>query len=224
MENQEEIWKDILNWEGIYQVSNLGNIRSLDRNIPNYSLNGRLLKGRLRKPLIIKGKYISINLADKKTARFTRNSVHRFVAEAFIENPYNKPCVNHKDGNKHNNKAENLEWCTYEENNKHARETGLLKPVKMSEELKKRLSIINKGGKNLKEWQKNNKEKIIKNALAASLSQVKKVNQMDKNMVFIKQWSSIMEASRATNASASCIVKCAKGKLNTSGGYKWQYA
>jgi hypothetical protein len=178
MENKE-IWKDIVGWEGLYIVSNLGNIRSLDRKVASGRPGeGRLMKGKERKPLLNKG-YLSINLIDKKTGKSTRNSVHRFVAEAFIPNPDNKLTVNHIDGNKSNNTISNLEWATYSENAAHAIKTGLKKNFKMTDEQKKHLSIIAKkrskeGNCSLRKWQKNNKSKVVEMALLASKIAAKK--------------------------------------------------
>ena len=219
-----EIWKDIVGWEGLYEVSNLGNIRSADRVIAGPNPCGRRIKGRLRKTLIARG-YVSINLLDKKTGRSTRNSVHRFMAEAFIPNPENKPEVNHKNGIKHDNRLENLEWVTRSENSLHAWETGLVKKRFRTEEQKQKMKIASKDRhKNLLGWKNKNKDKMKEMALAASLSQVKKVNQLSKDGTFIKQWGSLTEASKGTNSPLSTISKCAKGKLETSGGFRWQYA
>jgi hypothetical protein len=223
MSNTKEIWKDVVGWEGIYLVSDIGNIRSLERKIASGNKSGRLIKGRIRKLLITEGKYISINLIDKANSRSTRNSVHVFVAKAFIDNPINLTEVNHKDGNKHNNKVDNLEWCTRKENVKHAKDTGLLRPRKFSEKQKLEMAEKAKSYMHLKDWQKNNKDKMKKMALSASLGQVKKVNQFNKDGVFIKQWFSIAEASRLTNATQTGISKCVKIKQETSGGFKWKY-
>lgn len=108
MENQTEIWKDIVGYEGKYQVSNYSRVKSL----------GRYIKGRV-------GNYVFRNekilIPDKSSGyfrvRFDRwFSVHRLVAIAFIDNPHNKTCVNHKDENKLNNTLSNLEWLTHREN------------------------------------------------------------------------------------------------------------
>jgi len=113
------------------------------------------------------------------------------------------------------------------ENNRHAWETGLKKAKPHTEEAKQRMREASKGKqveKHLELWKKNNMDKVREQALRASLSQVKKVNQLSKDGTFIKQWGSLTEASKGTNSPLSTISKCAKGKLETSGGFRWQYA
>lgn len=97
----EEIWKNIKEYD-IYEVSNLGNVRNKITNKQLYYSNSN--NGYLRVGLF-------------KDHKRTMYSIHRLVAETFIDNPENKPCINHKDCNKKNNKVDNLEWCTYKENN-----------------------------------------------------------------------------------------------------------
>lgn len=120
-----EIWKDIKDYEGMYQVSNLGNIKALDREV--YSLwNNRIVKGKMRKPTYDKDNYLLISLSKEgKTRTF---KVHRLVAEAFIPNPEEKPTVNHINGKKDDNRIENLEWATDKEQMKHCREVLGWKP------------------------------------------------------------------------------------------------
>lgn len=102
-----EIWKDIEGYEGLYQISNLGNVKSL-----NYNHTG--LEKRLKPQKSNKG-YLRIELC--KNGKKKKFSIHELVADTFIENPNNLPCVNHKDENKINNNVENLEHCTYSYNN-----------------------------------------------------------------------------------------------------------
>lgn len=109
----EEIWKDIAGYEGYYQVSNLGRVRSVDRIINNNYGDGgsfKLLKGRILKNSYSNSGYPQVILCVNgvKQSRF----VHRLVAEAFIPNPNNLTEVNHKDEDKSNNMVDNLEWCS----------------------------------------------------------------------------------------------------------------
>ena len=117
----EEIWKDVKNYGGLYQVSNLGRIKSLPRNTNNKYKNGVI------KQNVIRGKsYYYVNLYNKGTKLFT---VHKLVAETFIPNPNNLPCINHIDGNKLNNRVDNLEWCSYSGNEIHAYKHNLKTPL-----------------------------------------------------------------------------------------------
>lgn len=113
-----EIWKDIAGYEGLYQVSNFGRVKSIDRVVLQKDAHGGYAKFHykskiLELPINSEG-YNQLKL-DGKIIR-----VHRAVAQAFIPNPANKPFINHKDGNKLNNRVENLEWCTNQENQIHA--------------------------------------------------------------------------------------------------------
>ena len=109
-----ELWKDIPGYEGKYQISDCGNVKSLSREHPCRKCN----EERIMKPTIQRNGYLRVMLW-KNGAR-TWYSVHRMVAEAFIPNPENKEQVNHKDGNKRNNNTTNLEWLTPQENVRHS--------------------------------------------------------------------------------------------------------
>lgn len=107
-------WRPVVGYEGLYEVNNLGEVRSLDR----VDSMGRLHKGRILKQSLCGNKkyggYLFVGLS--KDNNVTQKYIHRLVAEAFVENTYNLPQVNHKDEDKTNNRAENLEWCTNFEN------------------------------------------------------------------------------------------------------------
>ena len=117
-----EVWKDIPGYEGLYQVSNLGRVKSLERRREN---NGGLTK--VPEKILHQSEngsgYFKVMLC--KNSKVKTFFVHRLVAQGFVENTDCKRTVNHINGDKSNNKAENLEWCTYAENNAHAVEVGL---------------------------------------------------------------------------------------------------
>lgn len=102
---KEEIWKDIEGYEGLYQVSNLGRVRSFDR----IDRLGRLRPGVILRPLMNTYGYIQVSFC--KEGKEKKLQVHRLVAQAFIPNPEGLPQINHKDENPKNNRVDNLEWC-----------------------------------------------------------------------------------------------------------------
>ena len=122
-----EIWRDILNYEEYYQASNYGRIRSLDRIIYMKHRNGKIathhFKGKILSTRTNNSGYVKVDLTKNKNQRTF--FVHRLVAETFIPNLKKLPQINHKDGNKLNNNADNLEWCDAFQNQQHALETGL---------------------------------------------------------------------------------------------------
>lgn len=119
-----EEWKHISGYEGLYRVSNFGNVMSLYRD-------------KLLRPRRHSGGYMRVHLS--KNGESKDFYIHRLVALEFIHNPENKPEVNHKDGNKDNNHVSNLEWSTHSENQKHSFDNGLNKSPK---------AMLGKFGKN----------------------------------------------------------------------------
>lgn len=122
----KEIWKDIVNYEGYYQVSNLGKVKSLEREIYMFNKGNFKSKEKILLSHTTSKGYLRISLLKDKICR--KNLVHRLVAQAFIENNNLKlNQVNHIDGNKKNNEVHNLEWCNNSQNVKHSYSIGLQK-------------------------------------------------------------------------------------------------
>lgn len=143
---QEEIWKDIKGYEGFYQVSNLGKVRSFPRR-------GTYKTIYILKPRKTHKGYLQVILTkNNKPKSF---SIHRLVAKTFISNLNNYPQVNHIDGNKLNNCVDNLEWCTNEHNMKEACRLGLRDHIYKKGKENPRSVVINQynfQGKFIKKW------------------------------------------------------------------------
>ena len=123
-------WKAVRGFEGYYEVSDHGDVRSVDRKVCDTKGVIRHLSGRMMKSCRAKGRnndgYYVVNLRKGGAAHVI--PIHILVATAFLPNPDDLPTVNHKDGNKTNNDVQNLEWATYRENNMHALRFGLRRP------------------------------------------------------------------------------------------------
>jgi hypothetical protein len=110
-----EIWKDIKGYEGLYQVSNLGRVKSKERRVNNHRCGAtRNIREIVMNPWDNGNGYLVVSLNNKGNRK--NHYVHRLVAEHFIENPFECKYINHLDYNKHNNNADNLQWCTQAEN------------------------------------------------------------------------------------------------------------
>ena len=207
-----EIWKPVKGFEN-YEVSNLGQVKSLNYNRTKEAKILRLCKN--------KDGYLCVHL--HKNGKGYAKKVHRLVTAAFIPNPEGKTEVNHIDGNKTNNRVENLEWATHSENMHHAWETGLCKALKgenhpmhgkqLSEETKKKLSEALKGKYTGKYTGKKN-------------PRARKVICITTGETF----NCILEAEEKYNIAHQSISKCCKGKYKSAGklptGEKlvWRYA
>ena len=191
----QEIWKDIEDYEGLYQVSNLGRVKSLERYQQNHS-KFQKIEEKMKSIHTKSNGYQFVQLY--KDNRMKNIYVHKLVAQAFIPNIDNKPEVNHIDGNKLNNSVKNLEWVTSNENNKHKWRTGLQR-------------FSEKQSKITKENNQKYKSRPIK--------------QLDLQGNYIRTWKNAHEASRQLSIDRSCISQCCNnGRNKTAGGYKWSFA
>ena len=142
----EEIWKDVVGYEGYYQVSNLGNVRSLIM-WDGQKYRERLSPYKLKQSHTTTG-YKKVELS-KEGIRKSKK-VHRLVAKSFITRIEGKEIINHIDGNPLNNHVSNLEWCNQSENMKHAYDTGLI-PRKINKEMQKEIIKDYFNGKKLRD-------------------------------------------------------------------------
>ena len=153
------MWVDIKEFEGYYQINEYGQVRSLERIIIG-RWGETLRKERILKAVTSGNTYPMYGLSkDGKTYHYC---LHQLLAQAFISNPLNKPCINHIDNNPLNNNLSNLEWVTYSENTKHAWDNGYCESGRKSasKRMKEKLAGWNKGMK-LSDWNSNIKNNKI---------------------------------------------------------------
>ena len=145
-----EVWKDVVGYEGLYQISSCGEVKSLDKEI-NLSNGGAYIKpGKMLLKHEDKDGYLTVTLYRNRMPKTLK--IHRLVALAFLENPNNLLQVNHKDENKKNNHVDNLEWCDCKYNNLYgtrgkrisASRMGIGKGKKLSDETRKKMSETHK--------------------------------------------------------------------------------
>lgn len=193
----KEIWKDIKEYEGLYQVSNLGRIKSLPKYRKAYN-GGYITKERMLNGYPNSTGYLRVFL--KKNGREKKFFIHRLVAECFIENKDNKPEVNHIDSDFLNNNVNNLEWVNHQENMQHAWKSGRLNHI---------VDVGKKYGK-----------RTIKYAIE---KRYRKVCMLDNNGNVIKEYNTMTEAWKENNLDSGGLTRCCQGKQSTCGGYKWKY-
>lgn len=198
----EEVWRPIKDYEGKYEVSNPGRVRSFFDNHGKRRAEPKILK-----PQKDKDGYLHVGLW--KNSNMTRKSVHRLVAETFLENPMNLPEVNHKDEDKTNNfvfigedgkvvpEKSNLEWISRKDNINFG--TGVVRRVMTF-------------------------SKIMKGKFVNRPDLSKKVLQFDLEGNLVKEWPSACEVQRQTGCSQTCISACCRGKIKTSHGFIWKFA
>lgn len=201
----EEQWKPIIiekngevyDYEGLYEVSNFGRVRSCDR----ISVSGHRLKGKIMKLTVDKTGYVFVALC--KNGEQQRFTVHRLVATAFLPNPNDLPEVNHKDENPVNNHSENLEWCTHKYNMNYGTRSE-------------------RAGRKMKgrTFTEEHKQKMSENHADISGSKnprAHKVICIETQQVF----NTIKEAEQWCGKKG--VKECCRGRAKTCGGFHWQY-
>lgn len=194
-----EQWRDIKDYEGLYQVSNYGNVRSLDRIIKYSTKEGKgrsmLIKGTILKPLKINSGYLRVNLS--KNNKVSMYLIHRLVAEAFIEKDNGCEYVNHKNENKTDNRAANLEWVSFIENIRYG--TGA------------------KRGHSNRDYSWFHEHRGSKSPSA------KPIIQLDKNGNTLRVWPCAKDAARELGVCYTSICDASRGRRGFAGGFKWKY-
>lgn len=219
-----EVWKDIPNYEGLYQVSNLGRVKSLQR----LDSKGRKVNLSIRKQTVGNVGYPVVSLYSKEGGK--ENSqlfcIHRLVAETFIPNPENKPCIDHINTIKTDNRVENLRWVTYVENNNNPiTKRGMSQTLKErcnTEEGRKRMKKISDLA--FSEEAKAKKRATIRRPeILAKWTKAhgSPVIQLTLDGEFVAEYSCIREAHEKTGACH--IGDVCSGKRNWAGGYIWKY-
>ena len=200
---QSEIWKAIPEYEGLYEVSNLGRVRSLDRNVVLRTGN-RWHKRRSCGKVLSGGenghgyKFVYIG----KNGIISRYYVHRLVAEVFIPNPKNYPIINHKDENPRNNNADNLEWCTQKYNANYGGHIRRVREFMLSDK------NPNRGRPRPESF----KEKVRKPVI-----------QFNKDGSFVKEWDSARTAGNTLGIQPQSITAVCRGRYHSYKNYIWKY-
>ena len=158
-----------------------------------------------------------------KDRKFYYFHTHRLVAKMFISNPDDLPQVNHKDGNKLNNRIDNLEWCTCSYNVKHGYDIGLSTPPwkgkKRDELTTEKLRTCHIGRKQSKDWV----EKRIAQRRGVNHPLATKVAQYDLQGNFIRQYDMVKEAAEDNGLRVNVVSSCLRGRTNKGGGFIWKY-
>lgn len=204
-----EIWKDIPGYRGLYQVSNFGRIKSFPKYRTRYYQTERILKQRNCE----NNPYYNVVLYKDRVGKSFR--VHRLIAEAFIPNPENKPCIDHINTIPTDNRIENLRWATLKENANN--------PITVS-----KFKELSAGENNYfygKELSAEHREKMS-SAKKGKLNGNRSVPVIQIDPITdaqIKEYLSAQEAERQTGVSQPNIISVCKGKRPKAGGFKWKY-
>ena len=192
--NNKEVWKDIIGYEGYYQISNFGNVRKLGKKT-------------LLKPKLDKSGYLYVHIRISNLGINKMAKIHRLVAEAFIPNPNKYPIINHKNEIKTDNRVENLRFVTREENI-----NNRLTKKHMSEATKgENNPMYGKRGKDNPNLGKKRTEEFKQARRGESHPNAKEIYCLELD----KKFTTIKQASEEFGLDDSAIVKCCKGKQKT---------
>lgn len=196
-----EVWKDVEGYEGRYQVSNLGNVKSLNYGGHGYARNlvpKRNNFGRLWVQLF-------------KDGSSTNMLIHRLVAMAFIPNPNNYPQINHIDENPRNNRVDNLEWCTCQEN--------------VAKYLANHPTVQSEHGKLCAGVKRpSRKTNHYKRTVFTAFKRDIPILQLSIDNDVIDNWDNIATVCRINGLNYTSILECCQGKRKTAYGFKWRFA
>lgn len=188
-----EEWKDIEGYENLYQVSNLGRVKSLGNGKSNKS------KLKIMKTNLNHKGYPMISLC--KDGKSKGYSVHRLVAQAFIPNPDNLPQINHKDEDKTNNRVENLEWCTNEYNHNYGTRIERVRQKQIG----------------------NPKMKTCLGKFGKDNPTSKPIIQFTMDGELVRMWFAAKDAQREMGYNDKSISQCCNGNRHTHKGFKWEF-
>lgn len=233
-----EEWRPIAGYEGLYEVSDWGRVRSVLRIVKCGKDSERIFGGKIIKFAYKQNAKYHRYYLHKKGEKNKWFSCHRLVAEAFIPNPENKPCIDHIDGNPENNTVSNLRWVTHQENSNNPitierqREAIKTNPIygrsgenhpmfgkHLSDENKRKISIALKGklkGENNPMFGKHHSEESLKKMR-------KKVYQYTLDNKLIKEYPSVTAAAKENGYGIGNICSCCNGKYEKMYGFKWRY-
>lgn len=243
----EELWKDIPDFEGYYQASNLGRIRSVDRYVKYKNTDGvALRKGKILSPKTSKKGYLETTLMKEGKNYYKR--IHQLIASAFLPNPNNYPYINHINENKKDNRVENLEWCTPKYNTEVYHKSRIkLYQYTLDGELIEVWNSITKAAESLQgdkggihhccvgRISNGNSKKTYLGYIwsysplssdelqrRATNEGLVRVIQLDLNGNILRSYNSTTEAAKAVGCNPSAITMACNGLRKTIKGYQWR--